>query len=121
MTAQLQHDAIDAADVATVLVDELGVEDIPDEIHVRCHAPMSCTGIASSARTNEIRTMSTTAQFEIHPFVCVFNNRLSFITTTSGAVISGSINTVSDIENIVSFNGSIASSEGMVATMIAPV
>ena len=33
-TAQLEHDAVDAADVATVLVDELRVEDISDEIHV---------------------------------------------------------------------------------------
>jgi len=34
MTAQLEHDAVDAADVAAVLVDELGVEDISNEIPV---------------------------------------------------------------------------------------
>jgi hypothetical protein len=67
------------------------------------------------------RDDATTAPLVIQPLVYCSRYCSSFITTSSGPIRIGRTTTVTAIENIVSFNGSMPRIDGVVANAIASV
>src|SRR5438045_5777966 len=105
IVAQLDHNAIDFAELLLVAAEELFVENIAHELQFE--PPIICSGIVTSAMIDVSTIVTTTTVLPIHPFVCSPTNFSSFIRMRNGTMTSARIAAVNAIAQIVSISGSM--------------
>src|SRR5215211_798084 len=81
-------DAVDASHLMFVAIDDLLVQNVPDNVHDQL--PRKTSGIETTNRTSERPMINVVAMLETGPFAFSLSRRRSFISSRNGMDTTGS-------------------------------